>query len=125
MTYTLQNFIPSVYEWNQSADNLEYNRHLEASMLIEEVSEFIIALKNKDIVEIADAYADIITVMSWTCQKLWITTEQLNRTLSEVMESNMSKLIDDWNWNKIAMRDTWWKIIKPETYKKPDLSFFL
>lgn len=125
MTYTLNNFIPSVYEWNSAANNLEYNRHLEASMLTEEFSEFIIALKNKDIVEIADAFADIITVMWWTCQKLWITIEQLNMTLSEVMKSNMSKLIDDWNGNKIAMRDSWWKIIKPDTYKKPDLSFFL
>lgn len=125
MTYTLTDFIPDVFQWNISADNLNYNRHLEVSMLTEEFAEFIIALKNKDIIETADAFADIITVMSWTCQKLWITVDQLNRTLWEVMQSNMSKLIDDWNWNKIALRDSWWKIIKPDTYKKPDLSFFL
>jgi uncharacterized protein YciU (UPF0263 family) len=61
--------VDEVFKWNTIAENTNYNRHLEASMAIEEFSELIIALKNKDKQEILDAFADINWVIIGTMMK--------------------------------------------------------
>lgn len=114
--------IKTIIEWNECCGNRDYNRHLEASMLSEEFAELIIALKNKDKREAVDWLLDVLWVWIWTLSKMWLRANEIEEAFNEIKESNYSKLIFE-DWNYLAMRDTTWKIIKPQHYKKPDLSF--
>ena len=115
--------VDEVFKWNTIAENTNYNRHLEASMAIEEFSELIIALKNKDKQEILDAFADINWVVIGTMMKFWITKEEIHKTLLSVRNSNFSKFIDMWDWTYTVLRDDTGKILKPDSFKEPDFSF--
>lgn len=117
----LQQF-KEIVEWNKVCGNTEYNRHLEASMLSEEFAELIIALKNKDKREAVDWLLDVLWVGIWTLYKLWVTPQDMFMAFNEIKESNYSKLIQE-NWEWTALRDATGKIIKPEHYRAPDLSF--
>lgn len=115
-----------IIKWNEIAwftsDNL--NRHLETSMLMEEVSELIIAMKNKDKVEMLDWFADIIFVLTWLMYKHWFTDKQLELWIKEVIRSNYSKFVKEWDEYKV-IRDEGWKIMKPKTFSEPDLESIL
>lgn len=111
-----------IVEWNKVCWNINFNYHLETSMLSEEFAELIIALKNRDKREATDGLLDVLWVWIWTLFKLWLSAEDIDRAFKEIKESNYSKLIFE-DWKYIALRDTTGKIIKPVGYRAPDLSF--
>lgn len=113
--------IKDIVKWNEDAWNTPdtYNRHLEASMLIEEMSELIIALKEWDKVEAVDAVIDTFWVWVWTLYKLWVSAEQIEKCFEEIKDSNYSKF-ENWKCNKVGG-----KIIKPSTFKEPNLKKIL
>lgn len=118
----MQKLIESIYEWNDIVNNTNYIKSNEADMLTEEFSEYILALKNKDIKELIDAYCDMIIVMTWTMFKLWVESSDLEKAMLNIMQSNYSKFILE-NWEFKCIRNEQGKIIKPLTYKEPDLNF--
>ena len=111
--------IKDVYQWNEVAGNLEYNRHLEASMLSEELAEVIIALKNKDKVEAVDGVLDVLFVGLGTLQKLWVSAEEVEACWEEIVASNYSKFTE--KNGELTVQKEWGKIIKPPHFKAPDL----
>jgi hypothetical protein len=118
--------IKSICEWNEIAWNKwKYNRHLETSMLSEEFSEAIIALKENDDIEAIDGILDVFWVWVWTLYKKWLTPEQINNCFEEIKSSNFSKFIIDDKGNKKVLKDETWKILKPITHFKPNLEQFL
>jgi predicted HAD superfamily Cof-like phosphohydrolase len=80
----------------------------------EEFYELSYAVKNFDVVETADACADLIWVIEGLCHSLGIP---LQKVWDEVARSNMSKTID----GKLIKREDG-KILKPDTYSPPDIS---
>jgi predicted HAD superfamily Cof-like phosphohydrolase len=87
---------------------------LRLSLIDEERGELDDGLRNKDIVEIADALTDILYVVYGMGQLYGIP---LDECFEEVHRSNMSKL--DENGNPIFREDG--KIMKSALYSKPDL----
>ena len=118
--------IKAIYKWNEIAWNKwKFNRHLETSMLSEELSEAIIALKENDKIELVDWILDVFWVWIWTMYKMWLTAEQINSCFEEIKASNFSKFTKDNNWNINALKDDMWKVIKPKTHFKPNLKKIL
>lgn len=118
--------IQSICEWNEIAGNKwKLNRHLETSMLSEELAEAIIALKENDPIEVVDGILDVFWVWVGTMYKMGLSPEQINNCFEEIKASNFSKFIKDENGNTIALKDETGKIMKPDTHFKPDLKKFL
>lgn len=63
---------------------------LRIALLVEEVKEFEAAVANKDIVEVADAFADIQYVLAGAILEFGLG-ERFNDIFNEVQRSNMSK----------------------------------
>jgi predicted HAD superfamily Cof-like phosphohydrolase len=80
----------------------------------EEFYELSYAVKHFDVIETADACADLIWVIEGLCHSLGIP---LQRVWDEVNRSNMSKTID----GKLIKREDG-KILKPDTYSPPEIS---
>lgn len=91
---------------------------LRVALLEEEVSEFVTASADKDLIGIADALADIVYVAYGTALTYGI---DLNAVLREVHRSNMSKLGPD--GNPILRSDG--KVVKSEQYFRPDIASVL
>ncbi len=87
---------------------------LRVSLLEEEVSEFAQATADRDIVESADALADIVYVAYGAAITYGI---DLDAVLEEVHCSNMTKLGDD---GKPIYREDG-KVIKPAAFRPPDI----
>src|SRR6266568_803166 len=87
---------------------------LRVALLQEEVSEFVTASENGDLVGIADALADIVYVVYGTALTYGI---DLDAVLREVHRSNMSKLGRD---GKPLIRDDG-KVLKSDQYFPPDV----
>ena len=87
-------------------------RALRISLLKEEYNEYIQGEKNNDIVEIADALADMLYIINGTCVSYGIP---IDRIFAEVHASNMSKL--DENGQVIRREDG--KVLKGPNYFKP------
>ena len=118
--------IKSVMKWNEIAWNKDsFNRHLETSMLSEELAEALIAMKEKDNVELVDGILDVFWVWMWTLYKLGMTPEQINSCFEEIRDSNYSKFEKDSNGNFKVLKDSSGKILKPEAYFKPNLEKYL
>lgn len=79
----------------------------------EEFYELTVAVKNFDIVETADACADLIWVIEGLCHTLGIP---LQKVWDEVARSNFSKTVD----GKLIKREDG-KVLKPDTYSPPDI----
>lgn len=88
-------------------------RCLRMDLLEEEFNEYMEAEKNLDIVEIADALADIIYIACGTAVSYGIP---LDKVFEEVHRSNMAKLVD----GKVLRRADG-KIQKPEGWTPPDI----
>jgi predicted HAD superfamily Cof-like phosphohydrolase len=88
---------------------------LRVALLEEEVTEFVDASANADIIGIADALADIVYVAYGTALTYGI---DLNAVLREVHRSNMSKL--DQDGRPILRSDG--KVVKSELYFRPDIA---
>lgn len=114
--------IESIINWNKIAENNNLNRHLEISMLSEEFAETILAIKKWDKIEILDWVIDLFIVWVWTLYKHWFNEEQINEAFKRIMHNNYSKFQYDTEWNHICIKDSNWKILKPEWFVWVDLS---
>ena len=92
-------------------------RELRRKLLAEEYTEYVVAEYNNDIVEIADALADIIYIAAGTAVSYGIP---LDRVFSEVHRSNMAKLVD----GKVIRRSDG-KVQKPDGWNPPDIKAIL
>ena len=91
---------------------------LRIDLIKEELDELTEAIKNRDILEVADALTDILYVTYGAGHAFGIN---LDRCFEEVQNSNMSKL--DENGKPIYNESG--KVMKGPNYFKPDLSKFL
>jgi predicted HAD superfamily Cof-like phosphohydrolase len=90
---------------------------LRYDLIKEELEELNIAMKNKDLIEVADALTDILYVTYGAGHAFGIN---LDKCFEEVQSSNMSKL--DQNGKPIYNEDG--KVMKGPKYFKPNLGKF-
>ena len=91
---------------------------LRIDLIKEELDELNEAMKNKDLLEVADALTDILYVTYGAGHAFGI---DLDKCFNEVQNSNMSKL--DSNGKPIYNNDG--KVMKGPNYFKPDLKKFV
>ena len=103
---------------NRPAFPEEKIQNLRIKLIEEELKEFREAIKNKDIIEVADALTDILYVTYGAGHAFGI---DLDKCFHEVQNSNMSKL--DENGSPIYNKDG--KVMKGPKYFKPDLKKIL
>lgn len=96
----------------------EGQRDMRRSLIFEEVIEYIDAEDNDDIVEIADALADLVYVCIGACITYGIPFDEV---FHEVQRSNMSKL--DETGNPIRREDG--KILKGPNFTEPNIRSIL
>ena len=91
---------------------------LRVDLIEEELIELKEAIKNNDIVEVADALTDILYVTYGAGHSFGV---DLDKCFNEVQNSNMSKLGKDGKpiYNEAG------KVMKGPNYFKPDLSKFI
>ena len=92
--------------------------NLRINLIREELEELTEAMKNKDLIELADALTDILYVTYGAGHAFGI---DLDKCFEEVQNSNMSKL--DENGKPIYNESG--KVMKGPNYFKPDLSKFV
>ena len=91
---------------------------LRIDLIKEELDELQVAMKNNDLLEVADALTDILYVTYGAGHAFGI---DLDKCFDEVQNSNMSKL--DENGEPIYNESG--KVMKGPNYFKPDLSKFV
>ena len=91
---------------------------LRLSLIKEELDELKEAMKNKDLLEVADALTDILYVTYGAGHAFGI---DLDKCFDEVQNSNMSKLND----NGEPIYNEFGKVMKGPKYFKPDLTKFI
>ena len=91
---------------------------LRLDLIKEELEELTEAMKNKDLLEVADALTDILYVTYGAGHAFGIN---LDKCFDEVQNSNMSKLDEN---GKPIYNDSG-KVMKGPNYFKPDLSKFV
>ena len=91
---------------------------LRLDLIKEELSELTDAMKNKDLLEVADALTDILYVTYGAGHAFGI---DLDKCFDEVQNSNMSKLDEDGK----PIYNEHGKVMKGPNYFKPDLSKFV
>jgi len=92
--------------------------NLRYDLIEEELEELKIAMKNKDLLEVADALTDILYVTYGAGHAFGI---DLDQCFDEVQNSNMSKLDE----NGKPIYNEAGKIMKGPKYFKPNLKKFL
>ena len=96
-------------------DDVDPQIELYMDLITEEYHELQEAYKEKDVVEVADALADMVWVIMGMASTLGM---DFNDIWEEVKRSNMSKFT-----NNIIIRDgKTGKILKPSTFSEPDLA---
>ena len=103
---------------NKPSFSSEKINNLRYELIREELDEFKEALKNKDILEVADALTDILYVTYGAGHAFGI---DLDKCFEEVQQSNMSKL--DERGEPIYNKNG--KVMKGPNYFKPDLTKFV
>ena len=103
---------------NKPSFSTEKINDLRYELIREELDEFQEALKNKDILEVADALTDILYVTYGAGHAFGI---DLDKCFEEVQQSNMSKLDEK---GKPIYNDSG-KVMKGPGYFKPDLTKFV
>ena len=91
---------------------------LRYELIKEEIEELNQAIKNKDIIEVADALTDILYVTYGAGHAFGV---DLDKCFDEVQQSNMSKLGPD---GKPIYNESG-KVMKGPNYFKPKLSKFI
>ena len=91
---------------------------LRIDLIKEELDELTEAMKNKDLLEVADALTDILYVTYGAGHAFGV---DLDKCFNEVQNSNMSKLDD----NGKPIYNEMGKVMKGPNYFKPDLSKFV
>ncbi|MDA7769944.1 nucleoside triphosphate pyrophosphohydrolase family protein [Candidatus Pelagibacter sp.] len=92
--------------------------NLRYDLISEELEELKFAMKNKDLLEVADALTDILYVTYGAGHAFGI---DLDKCFEEVQNSNMSKLGED---SKPIYNESG-KVMKGPKYFKPDLTKFI
>ena len=87
---------------------------LRVDLIEEELNELKEAIKNNDIVEVADALTDILYVTYGAGHSFGVN---LDKCFDEVQRSNMSKLGEDGN----PIYNVSGKVMKGPSYSPPDL----
>lgn len=98
---------PGFYPGREDQSNLYFN------LVSEEFDELAVAYVKKDVVEVADACADLIWVVEGLMYSLGIDPQTV---WDEVARSNASKTVD----GKLVKRDDG-KVLKPETFRPPNI----
>jgi len=98
-----------------SADKINSHRY---DLIKEELEELKEAMKNRDLLEVADALTDILYVTYGAGHAFGI---DLDKCFEEVQSSNMSKLGED---GKPIYNESG-KVLKGPKYYKPDLTKFI
>ena len=91
---------------------------LRLDLIAEELDELKLAMKNNDLLEVADALTDILYVTYGAGHAFGIN---LDKCFNEVQNSNMSKLDDN---GKPIYNDSG-KVMKGPNYFKPNLNKFI
>ena len=91
---------------------------LRLDLIEEELEELKVAMKNKDLLEVADALTDILYVTYGAGHAFGIN---LDKCFEEVQSSNMSKLDN----NAQPIYNESGKVMKGPKYFKPNLSKFI
>ena len=91
---------------------------LRIDLIKEELEELTEAMKNNDLLEVADALTDILYVTYGAGHAFGI---DLDKCFEEVQNSNMSKL----NENGKPIYNVSGKVMKGPNYFKPDLSKYI
>ena len=91
---------------------------LRLDLIREELNELTEAMKNKDLLEVADALTDILYVTYGAGHAFGI---DLDKCFDEVQNSNMSKLGRDGK----PIYNEFGKVMKGPSYFKPNLSKFV
>ena len=91
---------------------------LRIDLIKEEVNELAEAMKNRDLLEVADALTDILYVTYGAGHAFGIN---LDKCFDEVQNSNMSKLDN----NGKPIYNEFGKVMKGPNYFKPNLSKFI
>lgn len=96
-------------------DDVDPQIELYMDLITEEYHELQEAYEQQDVVEVADALADMVWVIMGMASTLGM---DFNDIWEEVKRSNMSKFT-----NNIIIRDgKTGKILKPSTFSEPDLA---
>ena len=91
---------------------------LRYDLIKEELEELMVAMQNKDLLEVADALTDILYVTYGAGHAFGI---DLDKCFEEVQSSNMSKLGE----NEKPIYNEFGKVMKGPKYFKPDLAKFV
>ncbi|NRT16724.1 putative HAD superfamily Cof-like phosphohydrolase [Flavobacterium sp. 28A] len=94
--------------------------NLRYELMKEENEEYHEAVKNEDLIEIADALGDMMYILCGTIIEHGLQ-DKIEAVFDEIQRSNMSKL--DENGNPIYREDG--KVLKGPNYFKPDFSKIL
>lgn len=97
----------------------EENASLYKSLIDEEYSEFLHALRDKDEVETLDACMDMIWVILGYCH---MKGYKVDAAWNEVARSNLAKI--DRKTRKVLKREDG-KVLKPEGWTPPDLTLYV
>ncbi len=101
--------------------NLGTSKHeLRFNLMKEENEEYLEAVKNEDLVEIADALGDMLYILCGTIIEHGLQ-DKIEAVFDEIQRSNMSKL--DINGDPIYREDG--KVMKGPNYFKPDIAKIL
>ena len=98
------------------ADLGEQKNTLRFNLMKEENEEYLEAVQNNDLVEIADALGDMLYILCGTILEHGLQ-HKIEEVFQEIQRSNMSKL--DENGNPIYREDG--KVMKSELYFKPNI----
>ena len=93
-------------------------RNLRIALLKEEFEEYLLAEKNNDMIEIADALGDMLFIIFGTADSYGIPIVEI---FNEIYNSNMSKLGAD---NKPIYRHDG-KVLKGPNYFQPNIASIL
>ena len=102
------------------ADLGETKKYLRYNLMKEENEEYLEAVLNNDLVEIADALGDMMYILCGTIIEHGLQ-HKIEEVFDEIQRSNMSKLGED---GKPIYREDG-KVMKGPNYFKPDFSKIL
>ena len=103
-----------MYDCDQNQTDFGAQANLYMNLIIEEYKELMVAFGNRDMVEIADACADLKWVIEGLEHTLKIPQQEV---WDEVARSNLAKISDD---GKVHKREDG-KVLKPEGWTPPDI----
>lgn len=108
------------YSENPTAKLSEAKTNLRYELMKEENEEYLEAVKNNDLTEIADALGDMMYILCGTIIEHGLQGK-MEAVFDEIQRSNMSKLGED--GEPIYREDG--KVLKGPNYSKPDFSKIL